>query len=70
MADINRALKDEIARLKSRTAKLEKALAVIESADGFPRRKKFTMSAEAKARISKAQKARWKAIKAKKTGTA
>lgn len=65
MADIRKALKDEIARLKARTAKLEKALAVVESADGSPRRKKFTMSAEAKARISKAQKARWKTIKAK-----
>jgi hypothetical protein len=64
MADIRKALKDEIARLKSKTAKLEKALAVIESADG-PRVKKFTMSADAKARISAAQKKRWKAIKAK-----
>lgn len=46
--------------------KAKKALAVVGSADGVPpKRKKFTMSAEARARIAKAQKARWKALKSK-----
>lgn len=71
MSDVRQALREEIARLEKKAAKLREALAVVESADEVPhKRKKFTMSAEAKARISKAQKARWKAIKAKKTGAA
>jgi len=65
MADVRQALKEEIARLERKAAKLREALAVVESADGVAHtRKKFTMSAEAKAKIARAQKARWKAIKA------
>lgn len=72
MSDVRQALKEEIARLKSKAAKLEQALAVVESVDGTARRtrKKFTMSASARAKIAKAQKARWKALKAKKGSAA
>jgi hypothetical protein len=66
MADIRAALKEEIARLEAKAAKLKEALAMVESADGAPRRKKFTMSAEAKAKIAAAQKKRWKVLKSKK----
>lgn len=65
MSDVRQALKEEIAHLEAKAAKLREALRVVESDDGAPRRKKFTMSAEAKAKIARAQKARWKALKAK-----
>jgi len=72
MSDVRQALKEEIAYLKAKAAKLEEALAFVDSAEGVLRRsagKKRTMSAAARAKIAKAQKARWKAFKAKKGAT-
>ena len=67
MSDVRQALKHEIARLEAKVEKLKEALAVVESADGVTRRRrKFTMSAEAKAKISAAQKKRWRAQKSRK----
>jgi hypothetical protein len=69
MSDVRQALKEEIARLETKAAKLREALAVVDSAEGISSRsagKKRTMSAAARAKIAKAQKARWKALKAKK----
>jgi len=69
MTDLSKALKNEIAKLEAKAAKLKEALAAVESVNGVTRRKKFTMSAEAKARISAAQKKRWKARKKEKVKT-
>lgn len=71
MADIAQALRNEIFRLKSRTTKLEQALAAVESADRVPRRKKRTMSPQAIEKIRKAKLKWWKARKSgKKTSAA
>lgn len=46
MADIRKALKEEIARLEAKAAKLKEAFAVVDSDDEVPRKKR-TMSPEA-----------------------
>jgi len=70
MSDVRQALKEEIARLEAKAAKLKEALAVVESADGVTRRKKRTMPPEAIARIRAAKKKWWREHKRKKTPTA
>lgn len=64
MSNVSQVLREEIGRLKTKVAKLEEALAVIES-DGLAHGKKRTMSAEAIAKIRRAKKKWWKERKSR-----
>jgi len=62
MADILEALKDEQRRLKQQTETVEAAIALYSGNAGTHRGKR-RMSAAARAKIAKAQKARWAKVK-------